>query len=122
MSHSSQLAKYERGYKDFCSAVFYVPTSKACQHPPLGLLQPLPIPSQVWNDVAMAFGPYTIVAKIGAIAYKVLLPREAHIHPIFHKSQLKLFIGPSSGLCFPQVLIMWTGMDTSMTSWEDRAR
>ncbi|KAE9602910.1 putative nucleotidyltransferase, Ribonuclease H [Lupinus albus] len=39
------------------------------------------------------YGPFPIVARIGAVSYKVKLPEATRVHPVFHISQLKKAIG-----------------------------
>ena len=41
----------------------------------------------------MYYGPYKVFQKIGTMAYKLELPSSSRVHPFFHVSCLKKFIG-----------------------------
>ena len=51
------------------------------------------------------FGPYAIIKQVNAVAYKLALPADCRIHPVFHVSQLKKVVGnPDQVLPLPPTL------------------
>ncbi|KAF7833267.1 Ty3/gypsy retrotransposon protein [Senna tora] len=51
------------------------------------------------------FGPFTILERIGEVAYRLQLPPHAKIHDIFHVSQLKQCIGSAASVHIPLPLL-----------------
>lgn len=48
------------------------------------------------------FGPFEILAVVGSVAYRLKLPADSLIHPVFHVSQLKSFV-PDTKPVFAQL-------------------
>ncbi|KAM3196173.1 hypothetical protein ACQJBY_072047 [Aegilops geniculata] len=94
------------------------------------------------------YGPFPIIQKINAVAYKLQLPPQATVHPVFHVSQLRRALSPgttvqpelpynTNALAVPgeilqskwrrkngdmieQVKVRWTGASNLDDTWEDR--
>lgn len=49
--------------------------------------------SYLWKLTPKYAGPFKIAQKVGDVAYKLLLPPEAKVHPVFHVSLLKKSVG-----------------------------
>ena len=91
------------------------------------------------------FGPYQIVERLGAVAYRLRLPPKARIHDVFDVALLKKYEGDPPGAIVPlpstlhgrviptpaavvrarlnrgrwQLLVHWEGRTAADSTWED---
>jgi hypothetical protein len=88
------------------------------------------------------FGPFTILEKVGSVAYKLNIPESSSVHPVFHVSLLKRMVSPEHKVCpllpdsfilsgardciadvhrgdieVAQVLIKWSHIPVELATW-----
>lgn len=52
------------------------------------------------------FSPFQILARVGEVAYKLALPENCRVHPVFHMSLLKKHLKPDQQYCLTYLFPM----------------
>ncbi|MCO5547952.1 hypothetical protein L7F22_001407 [Adiantum nelumboides] len=65
-------------------------------------------------------GPFLITKKIGQVAYKLALPLDVNVHPLFHVSRLKVKLGEAD-VVVPIEKDVWQDMQTEYIPREPEA-
>lgn len=69
------------------------------------------------------YGPYQIAALVGNVAYRLLLPLESRIYPVFHISILKLCPNPAEAIPSPTTncrILFHTSMHFGLANCQDK--
>ena len=56
------------------------------------------------------YGPFEVLAKVGSMAYKLKLPENSKLHPVFHVSSLKKHLGSQNSPTTPLPIITEKGI------------